>query len=242
MGSPKVASTAREGGQDGLRGLLRPELGVEQPLGGVVEHGDQRLALAGAAGQPFMVTAVEVQELAEAGAGLAAAAVAAAGAALGDEAGRLEGELHEGVGERHAMIAPGEVEEVADIEALVARAVELQDALDLGPGRGAVRGAAAAPVEQPQDRIPLIAGAPAPQTAGMDAQDVGRLEPRPGAGHCAHDHLLVGHGPLHGGGRELHEHLLGCPWVYRYRPKSGHFMCSRERTDYVLPTELALAC
>src|SRR5262245_32708276 len=60
----------------------------------------------------------------------------------------------------------------------------------------------------------------------MNAEDVGRLQPRPGAGQCAHDHLLVGHGPLHGGGGELHEHLLGCSWPYRPPPE--------KRTLYLL--------
>jgi hypothetical protein len=71
-----------------------------------------------------------VQELAEAGAGLAPAAMAAAGAALGDQARRLEGELDEGGGEAHAVIAPGEAEEVADVEALtldVARMITLKE-------------------------------------------------------------------------------------------------------------------
>ena len=100
-----------------------------------------------------MVAAVEVQQLAEAGAGLATPAVAAAGAALGDEAGRLKGELHKGIGERHAVIPPGEVEEVTDIEALVARAIELQHPLGLRAGRRAVRRPPPPAVEQPQDRI-----------------------------------------------------------------------------------------
>ena len=64
-----------------------------------------------------MVAAIEVEQFAEAGAGLAAPAMAAAGAALGDEPGLLQGELDESVGERHAVIAPGEVVKVADIEA-----------------------------------------------------------------------------------------------------------------------------
>src|SRR6516165_5243393 len=102
------------------------------------------------------------------------------GAALGDQARGLEDELHERGGKRHAVLAP--VEEVTDGEALGARVVELQDPLDLGPGRRAGGGPAPAAVEQPQHRIALLAGAPAPQAAGVNAEDSGRLQPRPGAG------------------------------------------------------------
>ncbi len=63
-----------------------------------------------------MATAVEVQQRAEARAGLATPAMAAAGARLADEAGLLERELHERVGERHAVIPLGELEEVAEVE------------------------------------------------------------------------------------------------------------------------------
>ena len=99
-----------QGHQHGVGGLLRPELGVEQPLRRVIEHGEERLAPPGAAGQPFVITAVQVQELADARPGLAAPAMAAAGPRLGDEARRLQGELHERVRERHAVIPPGDVE------------------------------------------------------------------------------------------------------------------------------------
>ena len=216
---PERREDPAQGSQDGLRGLLRPERGVEQPLGGVVEHGDERLALPGTPRQPLMVAPVDVQELAEAGAGRTTPAMAAAGAPRGHQAGRLKGEFHKRVGERHAVIPPGEIEEVTDIEALVARAIELQHPLGLRAGRRAVRRPPPPAVEQPQDRILLISGAPAPQAARMNAQDVGRLEPGPGAGYGPHDPLLVGHGPLHGGGRKLHEHLLGCSWVYRHPPE-----------------------
>ena len=64
-----------------------------------------------------MAAAVEVQELAEAGARLAPAPMAAAGAPLADEAGLVQRELDEAVGQGHAVIAPGEVVEVADVEA-----------------------------------------------------------------------------------------------------------------------------
>jgi len=67
-----------ERAHDGLQRLRGPELGVEQTLGGVVEHGDERLPLVGTERQPGMGAAIQVQELAEAGARLAPTAMAAA--------------------------------------------------------------------------------------------------------------------------------------------------------------------
>jgi hypothetical protein len=43
---------------------------------------------------------------------------------------------------------------------------------------------AAAAIEQAEQRVLLIPGAPAPRAAGLQAQDVGRLEPGPGAGQA----------------------------------------------------------
>ncbi len=49
--------------------FLRPEPGGEQALGGVVDHGEQRLPRLGDERQPGMRAAVEVEELAETGRG-----------------------------------------------------------------------------------------------------------------------------------------------------------------------------
>ena len=66
------------GGEDGPRGpsarhgwSLRPERRVEQPRGRLVDDREARLALARTEGEPLLVAAVEVQELTEAGAGIA---------------------------------------------------------------------------------------------------------------------------------------------------------------------------
>src|SRR3990172_5217190 len=56
---------APEGGPHGRRGLGGDELGVEDPLCGVIDDVDQRLALGGAEGEPGMGAAIEVQHLAE---------------------------------------------------------------------------------------------------------------------------------------------------------------------------------
>jgi len=125
---------------DGGGGLAGPELGIEQPLGRVVQDGDEGLALRRAEREPGVAAAVEVQELTEARARLAAAAMAPAGAPLADEAGLVEREPDEGVGQGHAVIAPGEVVEVPHVEAgvpvarPVALAIQAQDALDLRDG------------------------------------------------------------------------------------------------------------
>lgn len=65
-----------------------------------------------------MAAAVEVQQLAEAGTGLAAAAMASARAVGRDQAGGLEGLLDKGVAEAHAVVAAPELVEVPDVEAL----------------------------------------------------------------------------------------------------------------------------
>jgi hypothetical protein len=117
-------------GEHGMQGredrggrLGGPELGVEQALGGVVEDCDEGLAVVGAAAQPGMGAAVEVQQLPEAGPGLSAPAPPRAG--LADQAGFLP----------HGVVAPGEAVEVADVPAGEPLPVQTQDPLHL-EGRG----------------------------------------------------------------------------------------------------------
>ena len=94
-----------------------------------------------------MVAAVDGEQLAEAGAGLAAAPMPAPRPPLGDQARFLERELDERVGQRHAVFTPRDVMEVADTEAAIPLAIELQDALDLERRRVAPGGLAALVVE-----------------------------------------------------------------------------------------------
>jgi hypothetical protein len=87
-----------QGGHDGrhtLAALL--QVGIEQLLGGVVDDGDEGDPLVGARGQPAVTAPIEVKELAEARAGLAAAAMPASRPGFGDQAGRLQGLLDEGI-------------------------------------------------------------------------------------------------------------------------------------------------
>jgi hypothetical protein len=123
---------------DGRQTLAaRDELGVEQLFGRVVHHGDERLPGVGDQGQPRVQTAIEVHQLPETGARLAAAAMPAARAPLADQAGGLQRLLHEAVRQPHAMVAARHLVEVPDVEARVAVAwavalpVQAQEALDL---------------------------------------------------------------------------------------------------------------
>ena len=111
---------------DGGRGLRGPELGIEQALGGVVEDGDQGLPLRGTERQPGVEAAVQMQELAETGARFAPPPMPPTGAALGHQPGLVQDELDEAVREPHAVVAAGELMEVADIESPVAIPIELQ--------------------------------------------------------------------------------------------------------------------
>src|SRR5574342_710908 len=96
-----------------------------------------------------------MQQLAEAGAGLAPAPVPPARPALADEPGLLQGELDEAVGQGHGVIAAGETVEVADVPAREALAIETQEAVDIGRPRFAARGAQTAAIIE---RDPLPGG------------------------------------------------------------------------------------
>jgi hypothetical protein len=80
-----------------------------------------------------------VQQFAQAGAGLATAAMAAPGAAFADQAGVLQRKLDEAVGQGDAMLAAREAMKVADVSARIPLAVQAQHPLD-GRHGGAFRG------------------------------------------------------------------------------------------------------
>ena len=81
-----------------------------------------------------MPTAIEMQQLAEAGPRLAAPPMAPARLMFGHQAGALQGLFHEGVAEAHAVLAARELVEVADVEALVAVPIQRKQPLNLGDG------------------------------------------------------------------------------------------------------------
>src|SRR4030095_8812067 len=121
---------------------------VEQALGGVVDDSDEGEPLVRDQGEPAMATAVEMQQLAEAGARLAPPAVAAARPLLGHQPGALQGLLDEGITEADPMVAPRQLVEVAHIEPLVPVAVQGQQPLYLGHRGSLGRGPLAAAIEQ----------------------------------------------------------------------------------------------
>ncbi len=199
-----------QGGHDrGDAFPARPQLRVEQALGGVVDDGDEREPLVGEQGQPAMATAVEMEQLAEAGPRLAPPPVAAPGAVFGHQPGALQGLLDEGVAEAHPVLAAGELVEVAHIEPLIAVAVQGQEALDLGHRRPLGRGRLAAAIEQAVIAMVLQQPPQAPNAPGAAAENVGRLDPTQLPGQRSRDHFVDLHGALHGAGRIGHGHLLG---------------------------------
>jgi hypothetical protein len=226
-GQAEAPAHRGQGGHDRGGGFRRPELGVEQVLGGVVEDGDEGLALPRAQGQPFMGAAVEVQQLAEPGAGLPAPAVATAGAALAHQPGLLERQANEAVGQRHAVIPAEEVVEGAHVEAAVGVPIQAQDPRQLAHRHLARRGQLPAIVE-PVALVGLIAGAPPPQAARLDAEDVGGLQPGEGA---TQGNLLTLHGLLHGGREPTDRHLLGYRWLYPSSPvqRTFHLLSGADR-------------
>src|SRR5207249_5558007 len=127
----------------------------EDGLGGVVDDGDERQPLLRDQREPAVAAAVQVEQLAEAGARLAPPAMAAARPMRGDQARALQGFLDEGVAEGHAVLGPGPPQEVADVETVKAFAIEPEQPFDLRHGRPLGGWRLPAPVEQPLIAIPL---------------------------------------------------------------------------------------
>src|SRR5881396_1114404 len=150
-----------------------------------------------------------MQELAETGARLAAPPVPAAGLVLGHQARGLQGLLDERIAEAHAMLAPGELVEMPDVEPQIPLAIEREQALHLGD-RGALgRGGLPPAVQEPVIPVMLQPPADAPDRAGAVAQDVGGLHPGQLPVDGPQDHFLYFHGTLHSAARVGHGLLLG---------------------------------
>src|SRR5436309_3879729 len=150
-----------------------------------------------------------MQELAEAGARLAAPAMPTPGLVLGHQARGLQGLLHERVAEAHAMLAPGELVEMPDVEPQIPLAIEREQALHLGD-RGALgRGGLPPAVQETVIPVMLQPPADAPNRAGAVAQDVGGLHPGQLPVDGPQDHFLYLHGTLHSVARVGHGLLLG---------------------------------
>jgi len=185
------------------------QFGIEDLLGGVIDADDHGEPPRGHQGEPLMPTAIEVQQLPEARAGLAAAAMAAAGLMFGDQARGLERLFHEGVAEAHAVLPAGELMKVADVEALIAIPVKGEQVLDLRERGPLGRRRLASTIEQAVIAEVLELPAQASDAAGASSEDVGRLQPSELAVDSAKDDLLDLHGALHGAERIGHGHLLG---------------------------------
>src|SRR5437879_13155779 len=138
-----------------------------------------------------------MQELAETGARLAAPPVPAAGLGRGHQARGLQGLLDERIAEAHAMLAPGELVEMPDVEPQIPLAIEREQALHLGD-RGALGRGGLPPAVQ-ETVIPVMLQPPtdAPDRAGAVAQDVGGLHPGELPVDSPQDHFLYLHGTLY---------------------------------------------
>src|SRR5438093_6732042 len=209
----RKAVTLEDGAQGGHEGghafAAVMEFGGQQLLGGIVDAGEQGGPAVRRQGQPAMATAVEVEQLAVTRARLAAAAMPAAGLVGGDEARHLQGLLHEGIAEAHVMVATRELMEMADVEALVALAIEGEPALHFRHRRPLGRGRLPTAVEEALIPLVLQLPAQAPDAARTAPEDVGGLQPGELAREGANDDLLDLHGALHNATWIGHGHLLG---------------------------------
>ena len=182
-----------------------------------------------------MATAVEMEQLADTWARLAAAPMAAPRPLLRHEAGGLEGLFHEGIAEREAMLAAGEAMKVPHVEPLIVLAVEGEQALDLGDGRPFRGGRLPTAIEQPVIAEVFQPPAQSPNAAGTATKKVGGLEPGELAVESSNNDLLDFHGALHGAGRIGHGHLLGshsCPQRQRERSFHVSIPAAKSRTPY----------
>src|SRR5437870_3766331 len=108
------------------------------------------------------------------GARPAAPPVPAAGLVLGHQARSLQGLLDERIAEAHAMLAPGELVEMPDVEPQIPLAIEGEQALHLSD-RGALgRGDLTPPVQETVIPVMLQPPADAPDRAGARSQGGGR--------------------------------------------------------------------
>ncbi len=184
------------------------ELAVEDLLGGVIDHGDQRLLAGGIQRQPGMDAAVGMQQFAETGARLPAAPMPSAQAPLGDQPRPLQQRFDKGIGQRDRMLSPGDLVEVAGIEAQIPLAVQAQDALDVAHRRPLGRGLRAAAVVQAVIAVPLKTPAHPANAAGAPTEDVGHLQPGQRSAQPADNNFLDSHRSLHCLARKGHRHLL----------------------------------
>jgi hypothetical protein len=115
---------------------------------------------------------------------------------LFDQAGGLQRLFQEAIRHRHPVLPPGNLVEVADIEAAIPLAIEPQQPLHLGRRHPAHRGAVPTLVDQAYIPVGLIALPPAPQVPSRDPQNVRRPEPMDFPAERFQQHFLDRHRPL----------------------------------------------
>src|SRR5580765_8222159 len=177
-----------------------------------------------------MRAAVDMQQLPEAGARLAAAAVPTPRAALGEQAGGLQEPFDERVAERDPMVALGELMKVGRIKPGVLLLVEARDARDLRHGGAAGRGLVPPAIPEPVIAALLIPQPPAAQGAGPPAQDILRLQPGQLSTDGLHQHFLHLHRSLHDGRGIGHVGPPGppCPAPRRPLERSIHVLLTAD--------------
>ena len=81
--------------------------------------------------EPLMHAAIEVQHFTKAGAGLSPEPMAAPGPMFLHQSRGLQGLLRKAIRHGHAVLAPGDLVKVPDIEARIPLAIKSQDQLEL---------------------------------------------------------------------------------------------------------------
>ena len=110
-------------GHDGQRRFAGPQLRVEHPLGRIIEDGDQHRPLGRPQRQPAVRAAVNVQQFAETGPGLAPAPMAAPRAMFLHQSGGLQSVLQEAIGHGDPVLPLRHLVKVADVKARVPLAI-----------------------------------------------------------------------------------------------------------------------
>ena len=187
----------------GQRRFLRPQLRIEERTRRVIDHGDERCAGFGHERQPAVPTAIQVQELAEAGPRLAAPTVPPTCLPFGEQPRLLQGLLHVAVRQRHGVLAPRDLVEVPTIESRVPLSIELEHALELRHWHATLRRRAPL-IHQAVVAPALVALPPPAEIARRHPQNLRGLEPVNLTTHRPQNHVLHPHRPLPRGWRILH--------------------------------------
>ena len=128
---PMAGEHRVERGQHGVRGLALAQSCMQQLSRRVIDHRDQALPLLGPRRQPDVVTAVEVQHLAETGARRPPQEMTATRTPLLHQPGALQRLPHKAVRPHQPMLAARDRTEVSHVEPGVASSIQLQERLEV---------------------------------------------------------------------------------------------------------------